>query len=133
MIEGVSSTTVILAPGACRRGALSSTSCVENVSVGSVFLSSARLDFVGRCRKCAFSPLRKSFRTRPNAVRPRFQLQAQRVQLGALKRASRASTSAPSISTNRPWRLRWYLDTWFFGKYKNGSSENTSPPLKKYD
>ena len=47
----MSSTTVILAPGACRRGALSSTSCVENVSVGSVcsvVLSSARLDFVGR-------------------------------------------------------------------------------------
>ena len=34
--EGVSSTTVILAPGACRRGALSNTSCVGNMSVCAV-------------------------------------------------------------------------------------------------
>ena len=30
--EGVSSTTVILAPGACRKGALSSTCCVGNAA-----------------------------------------------------------------------------------------------------
>ena len=30
LFEGVSSTTVILAPGACRRGALNSTSCVDS-------------------------------------------------------------------------------------------------------
>ena len=53
--EGVSSTTVILAPGACRKEAPGSTRCVGNVAVCAVcgcvrlcFLSSARLDFVGR-------------------------------------------------------------------------------------
>ena len=34
LFEGVNPTTVILAPGACRRGALNSTSCVGNIAGG---------------------------------------------------------------------------------------------------
>ena len=43
--EGGISTTVILTPGACRRGALSSTSCV---CASFVAMSSRTLDFVCR-------------------------------------------------------------------------------------
>ena len=66
--EGVSLTTVILAPGACRRGALSSSLCVRNACVCSLcfsvfvcvslcFLSSGRLDFVRRRGTSATWPL----------------------------------------------------------------------------
>ena len=51
--EGVSSTTVILAPGACRKGALSSTCCVGNVANVAKYSVSREFCEAQFCRQAA--------------------------------------------------------------------------------